>query len=565
MAFLGVVVSLSTAAVLREGLRSLEYLGPCGPDETALPSIRGWLRTRLWPGEEPRVRPLLSREELDERPPPLPSTPAPLLKPEAPTLNGTGRVVACVHSEATGEPLEGVSVTLLAPDGPEGFIRLTRKVEMSASTDEQGTALLRDVRAGIYHLCAKGPGYLEHCEPNVGLVAGGTLSLTFPMRESTTLRGVVLAPDGTPAPDVSVEVFLDMDRESVFGTTDAQGRYEVRDLWPAEGIVNVRWMGNESLRRRVVLREGEREERLDISLKPFVPVTLVPEGPRRWKTQLEAHMVDATLARQEDGRWTGLVEAGDHDVAFHGPNVFYNARTVTVTEGASNVFRLPFKVSMKQGRVLNWPRADHVPEGFELAGHVVREDGVPVDGFYVSVPQWWNGYYSRRCGNSGDSFYRFRFSGSGFVVRPQAEGTQVIHAWTEDGRAGSITLPPAEEGSRVVADIVLKETGGVRGRLSFLDEYLAERYRQSPMVNEEAVVVDNWWLGPTFRVDPDGTFFLAGVKPGESSLGGLLHEGPDRSDSTRRVFVRPGVVTELGIIPRVPGGPTPPWREGASP
>jgi len=485
------------------------------------------------------------------------------LKPEAPTLNGTGRVIARVLSEATREPLEGVSVSLLVPTGPEGSIGLKREVKASESTDEEGAASLPDVPAGIYHLCAKGPGYRERCEPNVGLVAGGTLSQTFLLRESITLRGVVLAPDGTPAPDVSVEVFLDMDREPVFGTSDAHGHYEVRDLWPGDGIVNVHWMGNESLRRSVVLREGESEARLDVFLKPFVPVTVEPVGPRRWRTQVEVSMVDATLARQEDGRWTGLVETGVHDISFNRPYA-YTVQTVTVTEGASNVFRLPITGPKKKGRVLEFPRANHVPGGFELAGHVVREDGVPVDGFYVSVPRWWDGYSRRMCGDSGDFFYRFRFSGSGFVVRPQAEGKQVIHAWTEDGRAGSITLPAAEEGSRVVADIVLKETGGVRGRLSFVDEFFAERYLDVPMVNEAAVVVDNWWLGPTFRVDSDGSFFLAGVKPGASSLGGVLYAGLDESDSARRVFVRPGVVTELGIIPRVPQEPTPPWREGAS-
>ncbi|MCP3100197.1 carboxypeptidase-like regulatory domain-containing protein [Myxococcus sp. K15C18031901] len=494
----------------------------------------------------------------------IPHTPSPVIWPEPPTVDGVGDITVQVVSATTQARLEGVAVALVDAAKSPVLPDWDLKAAMSTTTDVTGTASLRNVPAGVYHLCAQGAGHAEVCEQNLGLVARGKTRLVLSLPEGATLRGVVRGPDGVGMPGVDLELGQWVASMTMHAVTDARGGYAFKGVSPGAVWVVPRTEEGDGERRTTDIPEGARDVPLDISLRPFTQVTFIPvpaRGPRR---PVELFMPDAVLARDEEGHWQGRVESGLRELAVNGPDVEYSRRKLMLDPGAPNVIRVSY--SRVTSRPFIWapPMASHVPGGYELAGHVAREDGVPVDDFYVSVPERWDGVMRRRCGNSGRNFQRFRFGGSGFVVHPQAEQPQVIYVWTADGRAGSLSLPPAAEHERVVANILLQETGGVTGRLVARDDLQREEFSRQAFVNEERFVVDNRWLGPTFRLDGDGVFILAGLAPGEHHLGGLLSEGEDPSESTRRVTILPGFSTQLGLIPLAPGGPAPPLLPASS-
>jgi hypothetical protein len=133
-------------------------------------------------------------------------------------------------------------------------------------------------------------------------------------------------------------------------------------------------------------------------------------------------------------------------------------------------------------------------------------------------------------------FSHVRFEGSEFVVQPQSSPQKdKVYAWLEDGRAGSVEVS-GTPGQRVVAIITLEETGAVTGRLP------AEREEDQ----RRSIVIDDLWFGAWHLTEPDGSFFVGGLAPGEH----VLTVGDQKLPFTVRARER----TELGLV-RLPTTP----------
>ncbi|MFY1830697.1 hypothetical protein ACN47A_32585 [Myxococcus fulvus] len=544
IAFLGIVISLGLAALLRHGLVSRREMAPTTAHLPASKSERPFLFGHPLMGWEG------GRRGWGAAPPRLTMRPRPSLK-------GTGRVVVKVVSALTGEGLEGASVLMSRELEPDGSRLLEPETLASAVTDAAGHVGFDTVRAGILNVCARGTSWRERCERNVGVVAGGVLEVRLRLVEGATLRGQLLTSEGSPVPDAEL---VSWSRDEWMGPrkvrADAQGRFEFRGIPPGFGWVMPRMTEGKTDERWFRFSPHERSQEYDIRLQQFVPLTLIPvhQGGRGRITSVT--LESTPLARHQDGSWRGRVEAGSRFVELMAGCRTLASDFVHPAAGAANVFRIPYVAAPAYtgAECLADPM---MPGPFELAGHVLREDGAPVERFHLAVEVRGDNRYAHYQ-EPFASFDRYRFSGSSFVVHPQHKGRpQRVFAWTDDGRAGEAVVDSERDEGPVSVDIVLKETGGVSGRLLglYMEEW--ERYRLNPLSHAERVRVDMLPLGPTMSIDDDGTFFLAGLSPGVHELGGKLLEPYASFGTAPRVLTLPGVVTELGDLSRGLSGPVP--------
>ncbi|WP_426731083.1 carboxypeptidase-like regulatory domain-containing protein [Myxococcus faecalis] len=489
----------------------------------------------------------LVRQELTRASPPPASTPASVPEPvkpavprEAPprlppSLDGRGKAQVRVVSAKEQRPLPGATVALLRDP-----IDISTPLE-TAVTNAQGIALFSEAPTGVVHLCARGVGHGEACEHDLGLVAGGSISTVLALPPGATLSGQVLNLDGTPAVGVRLMALSVPSHPRQMPTqavTDANGRYILDGVTP--GTVRIHPFTAEA---RAHPREAEVQAEawatLDIQLAGFTPVTAKPRRSRsvRWRhfqpaadDDIKAVSVGVPLRRQDDGTWTGLVEAGNHTVAvtgYHGWRDFHGGKEVALSPGEPVGVQVPYDPSTFL--VVGPPHAP-TPRYFEFAGHVLLPDGTPAQGARIAVaqpPTYW-----LRCGNTTPTYQHVRFEGSGFAVKPAA-GHRTVYAWLDDGRAGSVTVE-GKEGERIVADIRLEDTGAVVGSL---DPPAEPYFAQWPSVR---VWDDD--DRPLKRITGDGRFIIAGLPPGDHALS--LEQDPKR----HAFVIRPGQRTDLGHL-----------------
>ncbi|QSQ16722.1 hypothetical protein [Myxococcus landrumensis] len=484
----------------------------------------------------------------------------------APTHDGTGQVRVRVVSAKDQRPLAGVMVALLR-DAP---VDITEPLE-AATTDARGMAFFAAAHAGHFNICARGAGHAESCEENVGLVAGGAVESALVLPPGASIRGQVLHVDGTPAVGVRVMAVgtsyhpLQMPTQAV---TDFAGRYHLDGVSPAgprvlpfdgatprdvdvylflPALAPFRSEGW-GVPRRISVEEGE-QARLDIQLRGFAHVTVIPHRnpDHDWRGAppesddriqqvwlFEGGQFTLPLRRQEDGTWAGLVEVGRRDafvVGSTGGLGISAPASLDLVPGVHSVVEAPYvpdPPGMGMSRLFPRPREYR---SFALAGHVLLPDGSPVSGARISVEKPSSSFGARMA--EAPTHWHFRFQGSGFVVRPEVGSPRVVHAWLEDGRAGSVRVE-GREGERVVADIRLQETGAVVGRVRLLSRW--------PFLLVPQLAVDGQDDPPLTHVELDGRFSIAGLAPGPHSL------TVSGNYTTYRFVIHAGKVTDLGNL-----------------
>ncbi|AKQ70316.1 hypothetical protein A176_007228 [Myxococcus hansupus] len=465
----------------------------------------------MWRAEElahPELIEILTPELV--RLPSLPPLPLP-----PPAADGRAEQIRVrVLSASSGAPLAGAMVALL-----RGKADLAQPLE-AAFTNAEGVALFTEAQGGLFAVCARGAGHAEECEAEVGVVAGGELSVELRLPPGAVVEGQVRQHDGLPAAGVRLMAMGTAmnGRMTVMPTqavTDAEGRYRLDGVSPGyvrvtpfapEGPGNVREVQDEVTVGAVA--------RLDIQLAGFAPVTVhldIAEGDR--DADVRSVSLSGALRRQPDGSWTGASEAGSQRAGAHGYIGWGWAgggMPVVLTPGVAATFRFPFVYDRTSGVIPRGPPSprdeDVEANRFELAGRVFLPDGTPVKGgirVSTEAPM-----YIGRCGNVPRIHSHHRFEGAEFVIRPMV-GEREVYAWLDDGRAGKITVR-GRVGERVSADIRLEETGAVVGQLEVDDDYYSNR--------SEVIVVDGMWYGVWHRSGEDGRFTVAGLSPGKHSL-----------------------------------------------
>ncbi|WP_426755911.1 carboxypeptidase regulatory-like domain-containing protein [Myxococcus sp. Y35] len=456
----------------------------------------------------------MAQPELAEVPFPkfaqLPTLPPLPLPP--PTLDGLAKQIRVrVVSATSGEPLAGAMVALL-----RGPVDLAQPLE-AALTNREGVALFTETQAGLFTICARGAGHEEDCEAEVGVVAGGELSVDLRLPPGAVIEGQVVQQDGLPAAGVRLMAMGTTvnGRLTVMPTqavTDAEGRYRLDGVTP--GYVRVTPFTSEgqgSVRAPDAEVQAGEVARLDIRLAGFAPVTVHVDPVTNGLGDVDVRSVSLSgpLRRQPDGSWTGMSEAGAQDAGASGYISWlwaHGETKVTLTPGVAATVRVRF--AAPKGLIARRPppkEEDDTSGRFELAGRVFLRDGTPVKGVRVSteVPM-----FIGPCGNEPRFHSHHRFDGAEFVIRPMA-GVREVYAWLDDGRAGKLTAV-GREGERVSADIWLEETGAVVGQLEVGDDYYTD--------NREVIIVDDMWYGVWHRTRQDGSFIVAGLSPGKHVL-----------------------------------------------
>lgn len=480
-------------------------------------------------------------ERLEPAPPPVPPPPR-----SPPSLDGTGQVRVRVVSEKDQGPLAGAMVALLKGRPSD----VTGPLEYALS-DGSGVAFFSATPAGEFNLCARGAGHGERCEENVGLVGGGTVSRTLVLPPGGSVRGQVLLPDGSPA----VGVRLMAQRGQWFSpsmpsqaVTDVLGNYHLEGMTP--GLSDVTLFVPPSFpflaEGRTALHEVEVEEgetaRLDVQLREFVAVVVkpyregTPGGADRQsesEERVDAVSVSVPLAYWGEGQWGGRVEAGVHQAhvsAFDGMVAFLGRRKVALKPGAPAVIEVGFT----KRYVLNGfsgKASPDAPPRFEFSGHVLLPDGSPASGVRIAVQKPREPSYG--CGNLPVWYRHIRFDGSAFAVK-LLTAQDTVFAWLDNGLAGSVTVS-GEKGGRVVADIQLKKTGAIKGRLKVDAETLA--------YSVPAFMFSDPYLFPLKLVERDGRFIVAGLPPGKDT--NLLSEG----SASHPYVIQAGVAIDVGELP----------------
>jgi hypothetical protein len=374
----------------------------------------------------------------------------------------------------------------------------------------------------------------------VGVVAGGTLSVDLRLPPGGTVVGIVRQQDGSPVAGVRLVArgmfpVSDSDAMTLEALTDAQGSYRLEGLTPGGYLVSPYTPQGRGLDRHVDEVKAGEEVRLDIGLAGFAPLTVEVTRPRKvmWPENPE-HPAEVwvsagpvELTRQADGTYQGNVEVGTNTVSASDSLDRKASRKVKLAPGKPQRLKLPKLAYDKHAPFVLPPGK---PRSYELAGHVLLADGTPVKGMRVSVQQPVLG----RCGNVPRHFSHVRFEGSDFVVRLLG-GTERVYAWLEDGRAGSVEVS-GTPGQRVVALITLEETGAVTGRLPAETEF----------DHPTSIVIDDLWFGAWHFTEPDGSFFVGGLAPGEHVL--------TFKDQKLPFTVRARERTDLGLV-RLPATP----------
>ncbi|AGC44199.1 hypothetical protein MYSTI_02883 [Myxococcus stipitatus DSM 14675] len=493
-----------------------------------------------------------------------------------PSFDGTGQVRVRVVSSKDQRPLAGAMVALLR----EAPVDITEPLE-AATTDARGMVLFSAAPAGVFNICARGAGHAESCEENVGLVAGGALESSLVLPPGASIRGQVLHVDGTPAAGVRVMAVgtsyhpLQMPTQAV---TDALGNYHLDGVSPTgprvlafdgatprdidvypflPALVPFRSEGW-GAPRNISVEEGE-QARLDIQLRGLAHVMVFPRRnpeqdwsgvgsesddriQRVWL--FERGQFTLPLRRQEGGFWTGLVEVGRRDLVVVGSSGEHSISApvpLSLRPGVSSVIEAPYGLDPSgTGMAALFPRPREYAS-FELAGHVLLPDGSPAVGARVSVEKPSSSFGMRM--PEAPAHWHFRFQGAGFVVRPGVGSPSVVHAWLEDGRAGSVTVE-GQEGARVVADIRLQETGAVVGRVRLLSRW--------PFLLAPQLLVDEKDEHPLTHLELDGRFIIAGLPPGGHSL------KLSGNSTTYRFVIQAGRTTDLGyLVPEQSSDATP--------
>lgn len=302
-------------------------------------------------------------------------------------LSPAGRIEGRITDEQTGAPLPGVEVTLAAGS----FVQMS---PVSTVTDADGYYQFPHVSEGpLVLFSAKGDGYqqvdqmdlggVKRAEARVKVKAGETTVLDWTLPRGARVEGTVTDTRGEPVPYVTVGL-LDRRRrwagEST-GVTDAEGRYRIDGLRPAEYDLRVTAPGfapiTDDAKARVTVPDSLEPTLWDIVLEEgatLLGVVKTPEGAPQGGAVLTVKAVGGPRAVRDRVRDIVAVSSASGTYTLRGipPNV----SVVVVAE--HDIFvrseSAPQRLTPGQEKELVLV----LRPGVSVAGRVVDQRGNPV-------------------------------------------------------------------------------------------------------------------------------------------------------------------------------------------
>jgi large repetitive protein len=427
-----------------------------------------------------------------------------------PGLKVSGRVTAA------GKGLAGVRVSLSKTDPP--FDRPS----MSKSQDD-GSYQIDGVLPGRYGLYAHADGYARARKDAVKVLGKDVTGVDLALEPESVIAGVVLSRDGKPVDGASVEAMMSSRSERggrMFTTrsmvSDAQGRFEIKELTPAEIRLHAKHPehGGTSEGPFAIAAGEKRPVKLTLGNAGSIAGTVryedgSPAAGVRVTGFLPEPRQYATDTTAPDGSFRLLpLGKGEIDVAAAGgssPDPAQRTKVV-LSEG-----------EQKAGVELKIARSDKV-----IRGQVLAADGRPVSGASVSAGLERGGRAFR--GDSRSSRQFLSGDDGTFVIDELSAGTYTVwafHSGYPDAEAKGVTAGstvklqfPAEA---TLAGVVVGQDGRPAGDYTIA---IGPGSAGSETAQGRADrVLGGTFETPTRRVhDPAGAFEFARLKPGPYEL-----------------------------------------------
>ncbi|MBK7875611.1 MAG: sigma-70 family RNA polymerase sigma factor [Planctomycetes bacterium] len=487
-----------------------------------------------------------------------------------------GRVV-----DALGAPVVGARVGLVRPDVPEAELEHASVDDDTSCSvnDSEGAFTLRGAPVGSVRLVAVHPDFVttvsRPIEVRVLQVSRGVELVLAPTADEHRIAGVVLDPDGTPAPFASVAYSFSSLRGNGSGAvvSDAKGKFRVLVNRGAEySLTASDFQG----RHGAVRVDGVEAGTLDVVLKLARKRELAVRVRTRDGRAIERFR--AVAMEPEPGRSGGSSSEGPHPegIARFVPQVARFELEV-LADGYALGRAGPFDTVPSEPVLVE---LDALPG---VRGRVVY-DGVPVGDARIEAYRRGTGRYAR----------------NGLAVRfdPQTRARTTTNA------DGAFTLTLRDEGDMVLlvvadgfatAEVALDAFVSERGRDGLAVELLRggviEGRVRAPAGRDVAGTIVAFSRGDgrgfTQRVGPNGAYRLEGLAPGrwhvmehvteidaDRVLSMSFLEGPARefpwsctvADGLTTRFdleLGPGPECELAVHVLVDGAPAAGWSVAA--
>jgi hypothetical protein len=183
-----------------------------------------------------------------------------------------GSIVIEAHDSLTRAPLQGVRVVVIRQSGGNVF---------NGTTGADGVARFTEAVPGGYVLIYEYPGYGGSADlgdrPVLRLGEGGlAVRHTLSLIPDGGIEGVVLDEEGKPFAGVSVKARKDRSISAQQGVTDAEGRFRIAKLRPADYLISARVP--EAARRATLKRDPETGETFGYPAFSWYPGGWEPGG-----------------------------------------------------------------------------------------------------------------------------------------------------------------------------------------------------------------------------------------------------------------------------------------------
>ena len=427
-----------------------------------------------------------------------------------------------VTDRETGDPLEGVLVTVIDYQGSRSFYWQVYEYEypLTARTDAKGEFEFADMPAVFGSVMLELSGYGRIAFRDIALVR----PLTARLEKAATITGIARHEAGNPAPNTRVTV-QEIDKDLIFPnvTSDAEGRFSVTDLPPGRYMVNISGESRVERLNHFEVKAGETHEvdwdqptpaQLDGTVtRRGVPVedasiTLYPKGEFWW---------NALGRTDKDGNYRASIPAvGDHHMRVStGLRDPGRGMSVTIQPGMNRL-----DVEMPGGSISG--KAVYAATKKPIANSTMRcfvKQSAAED--FGGRQYWYNQhtelYLSPKGEAKTDADGRFEFTDlpeGEHVISLEDNGTRtpgtpVFRLGKDEAKTGLVTIP---ETSSAVVKVVDAETG----------ESLTDAVRLLQAVNEQGFlfypaqeVRETRRSGSKLMTTDEGKFILPGLTPGK--------------------------------------------------